>query len=121
MSKIFEALQLAQTERRMQLDKLARQVPTDPRGDTRVLRQAPVLETTTERTEGIACNVTQALAPAPVPEVRMDRAERTACDCEQYSRRIGRRGIWDSLLGLLGLYPWKCSQCNRHFHRLRRC
>ena len=119
MSKIFEALQFAQTER-MQLDKLARQAATEPRDDMRVLGQVPVLEIATDRTERITCNVTQGLASAPVPEHRMERAERAACNCEQQSHRIGRRGIWDSVLGLFRLYPWKCSQCNRHFHRSRR-
>ena len=95
MSKIFEALQFAHTER-IQLDKLARQLSTEPKHNT------PVLE------------------PAPVPEVRTKRAERTACDCEQQSHRIRRQGMWDVLLGLFGLYPWKCAQCHRHFHRSRR-
>jgi hypothetical protein len=95
MSKIFEALQFAQTER-MLLDKLARQVSTEPKDDTQVMK------------------------PVPVAEVRTERVERTACDCEQRSHRIRRQGIWDFLLGLLGLYPWKCSQCDRRFHRSRR-
>jgi hypothetical protein len=95
MSKIFEALQVAQRERR-QVDKLARQLSTEPKDN------APVLE------------------PTPVPEVRTKTAERAACDCEQQSHRLRRRGLWDSLLGLFGFYPWKCSQCHRHFHRSRR-
>ena len=119
MSKIFEALQFAQTER-IELDKLARQVATEPKGDTQALTPEPVPEVTTERTERIACNDTQALSPAPVPDVTTERAERTACNCEELSHRIRRQGMWDFLLGLFGLYPWKCAQCHRHFHRSRR-
>jgi hypothetical protein len=95
MSKIFEALQFAQTER-THLDKLARQVSTEPMHDPQVLRAAPISVVTREM------------------------ADRTACDCEQCGHRIRREGIWDFLLGLLGLYPWKCSQCHRRFHRSRR-
>jgi hypothetical protein len=95
MSKIFEALQFAQTER-LQQGKLARQVPTTAKVDTQVLE------------------------PGPVSEAKTERADRTACNCEQWSHRIRRQGIWHFLLGLLGLYPWKCSHCHRHFHRLQR-
>ena len=143
MSKIFEALQFAHAER-IELDKLARQVSTEPKGGTQVLAPAPPPEVTTEPTELNACNDTQVLAPAPVPEVTTERAEpiaykdtqalspptvpevkteqaeRTACNCEERSHRIRRQGIWDLLLGLLGLYPWKCAKCHRHFHRSRR-
>ncbi len=140
MSKIFEALQFAHAER-IELDKLARQVSTEPKGDTQVLTPEPVPEVTTEKAERLACNDTQALSPravpevttdlaerlacndtqtlgpAPVPEIRTERAELTACNCEERSYRIRRDGVWDFLMGFLGLYPWKCSQCHRHFHR----
>ncbi len=161
MSKIFEALQFAQTER-IHLDKLARTVSTEPKADTQVLRpvpvpevhhtqvmtQAPVPEVRPESIERIACTDTQVLiqAPAlevthtqaltqapvleinhtkvltqtPVPEVRTDRAEPTVCHCDQHSHRIRRQGMYDSFLGVFGLYPWKCSLCNRQFHRSRR-
>ena len=143
MSKIFEALQFAQTER-VQLDKLARQLSTEPKdhppalepepapevtaeksvgilcNDTPVLEPAPVPEATTEKAEQIARNNTPVLEPAPVPEVRIQRTEPTECKCEQWSHRIRRQGVWDFLLGLFKVYPWKCAQCHRRFHRLRR-
>jgi hypothetical protein len=100
VSKIFEALQVAQTERK-QLNKLARKVSIEPKDTTQVVKPALV-------------------PPAAIPEVRTETAESTACNCEQRSHRIRRQGIWDFLLGLFGLYPWKCSQCKRHFHRSRR-
>ena len=119
MSKIFEALQFAHAER-IELDKLARQVSIEPKGQTQVLAPAPAPEVTTERAEPIAYKDTQALSPPTVPEVKTERAQRAACNCEELSHRIRRQGIWDVFLGLLGLYPWKCAQCQRHFHRSRR-
>ena len=118
MSKIFEALQFAQTER-IKLDKLARLVSTEPKGETQAPTPAPIPEVTTERTER-TCSDTHVLTPASIPVVRRERAERTACNCEQLSHRISRQGIGDFLLVLLGLYPWKCAQCHRRFHRSRR-
>jgi hypothetical protein len=94
MSKIFEALQYAHTER-IQLDKLARQLSTEPRDNTQVLR------------------------PAPVPEVRTEGDDRTADKCDQQSHPLRRQGMWDTLLRLVGRYPWQCSQCHRHFYHSR--
>jgi hypothetical protein len=119
MSKIFEALQFAQTER-TQRDKLVRQVSNEAKHTTQVLEPEPVSEVTTESAEPAPCHDTQVLAPSAVPEVRTQRVERNECNCEQLSHRIRRQGVWDFLLGLFGLYPWKCSQCHRRFHRSRR-
>jgi len=95
MSKIFEALQYAQMER-VQLDKTARQLPAQSK------------------------ETMQMLSSGLVSQVIMEGAEGASCDCNQYSHRICRQGMWDFLLRLFGLYPWQCSQCGRCFHRFHR-
>jgi hypothetical protein len=95
MSKIFEALQYAHTERR-QLEKMARQLPDQP---------APY---------------THVVGPELAPKFITAGGDRTSCQCDQYGYRIRRQGIRDSLLQFVGLYPWKCAQCHRQFHRSRR-
>ena len=92
MSKIFEALQHAQTER-VRRDKSAQQLPSQHQENM------------------------QTLTPTLTPQFTTDTAARTACNCDQQALRIRRQGIWDSLLGVFGLYPWQCSQCHRRFHR----
>ena len=95
MSKIFEALQYAETER-IQLEKMARRLPAQSAADM------------------------QALIPESIHEFIPTRADRTSCNCEQSSYRIRRQRFRDSLLRVVGLYPWQCSKCHRRFHRLRR-
>ena len=95
MSKIFEALQYAETER-LQLEKMGRQLPNQPAAHT------------------------HAVGPELVPQLMAAGADWPSCQCDQHGYRIRRQGIWDSLLRLVGLYPWQCSQCHRDFHRFRR-
>ena len=95
MSKIFEALQYAETER-IQLEKMARRLPAQAATDT----QTPGLEL--------------------VPKHISTRADQTPCNCDQHSYRIRRKRISDAVLRVVGLYPWECTKCRRRFHRLRR-
>jgi hypothetical protein len=95
MSKIFEALQYAETER-IQLEKMARQYPAQAAANT----QAP--------------------APVLVPGYITTPAERTPCNCDEHSYRIRRKRISDAFLRFVGLYPWECTKCRRRFHRSRR-
>ena len=95
MSKIFEALQYAQTER-VRREKSAQQLPSKHQENM------------------------QTLTPTLNPQFTTDTAARTACNCDQHALRIRRQGIWDSLLGVFGFYPWQCSQCHRRFHRSAR-
>ena len=35
-------------------------------------------------------------------------------------RRVVRRGMWDYMVSLLGLYPWRCDRCRVRFYSRRR-
>jgi hypothetical protein len=92
MSKIFEALQYAQTER-IQREEIARRPPKETREEVRLPRQGKV----SKPVEAKACS----------------------CKCQQ-STRVARRGTMDFFFRVIGAYPWQCFQCGRRFHRLRR-
>jgi hypothetical protein len=92
VGKIFEALQYAQSERQ-QRDKLAQQ-HLDP------------------FKQNVQTVKTDLLSPAIMKQ--------TSCNCLQHGYRIPRRGTWGVLYRFVGLYPWRCAECNRRFHRFQR-